>query len=217
MRPTSVENLFMMGGSLYTKNSISGKTLHHERIVKVKGVEYRYWNPYRSKMAALIIKRGAPLKIGTGYRVLYLGAANGTTASYISDLVPKGVVYCVEKSKIAYRDLLRVAIKRKNVVPILGDAQKPQQYFPLIGVTDMLYQDISQPNQAEIFIKNAVALKRGGLAVLMVKARSIDLAAKPKRIYRSVESTLARSGLDVLEVVNLSPYQRDHAAFIVRK
>ncbi|PIY91829.1 fibrillarin, partial [Candidatus Micrarchaeota archaeon CG_4_10_14_0_8_um_filter_60_7] len=75
------------------------------------------------KLAAAIAK-GLVAGIAEGDSVLYLGAANGATPSFVSDLVgAKGMVYCVEFSPRAMRDLIRVCEQRENMVPILADAR----------------------------------------------------------------------------------------------
>jgi len=57
---------------------------------------------------------------------LYLGAASGTTCSHVSDVIgPEGILYAVEFSARCGRDLISMAKKRNNVVPIIEDARKP--------------------------------------------------------------------------------------------
>lgn len=62
-------------------------------------LEYRVWNPFRSKLAASILSGVDNIHIKPGSKVLYLGAASGTSVSHVSDLVgPEGSVYAVEFS-----------------------------------------------------------------------------------------------------------------------
>ena len=62
-----------------------------------------------------------------------MGAASGTTVSHVSDIVGKeGVVYAVEFSHRSGRDLVNMAKKRTNVVPIIADARKPLEYRILV-------------------------------------------------------------------------------------
>ena len=49
--------------------------------------EYRAWNPFRSKLAAAIVGGIEHIHMKPGSKVLYLGAASGTTVSHVSDLV----------------------------------------------------------------------------------------------------------------------------------
>jgi len=63
---------------------------------------------------------------GPGSKVLYLGAASGTTVSHVSDVIgPTGIVYAVEFSLRSGRDLVNMAKKRTNIVPIIADARMP--------------------------------------------------------------------------------------------
>jgi fibrillarin-like pre-rRNA processing protein len=149
---------------------------------------------------------------------LYLGAANGTTPSHLSDIASNGMLYCVEFSKRAFRDLIEVCKKRKNMVPILANANRPEMYRSIVGKVDLVYQDVSQRNQTEIFLKNVKSLlKTQGFGILMVKARSVDVTAKPKDIFKEAERELKENGLKVLETVILKPYEKDHAAIVVEK
>ena len=148
--------------------------------------------------------------------VLYLGAATGTTVSHISDIISDGLIYAVENSPIAMKKLLEVCKKRKNILPILENANHPGRYYHLISQIDFIYQDISQRNQAEIFIKNTERyLKKECYSILIVKARSIDVSLKPKEAYKKVQKTLEENGLKIINIMNLSPYEKDHAAFLI--
>jgi rRNA 2'-O-methyltransferase fibrillarin len=49
--------------------------------------EYRVWNAFRSKLGACIVNGVNNIYMGPGSKVLYLGAANGTTVSHVSDIV----------------------------------------------------------------------------------------------------------------------------------
>ena len=53
------------------------------------------WNPFRSKLAAAILGGVDQIHMPVGSKVLYLGAASGTTVSHVSDIVgPVSVKYC---------------------------------------------------------------------------------------------------------------------------
>lgn len=56
-------------------------------------IEYRVWNPFRSKLAAAILGGIDEVHMPPGSKVLYLGAASGTTVSHVSDVV--GPVSCL--------------------------------------------------------------------------------------------------------------------------
>jgi fibrillarin-like pre-rRNA processing protein len=151
-------------------------------------------------------------------RVLYLGAASGTTVSHVSDMIGQsGLAYCVEISSRPLRDLLLVCSKRKNMVPILADASKPREYCSLIEQVDMIYQDIAQPEQTEILLLNVRAfLKEGGYAMFAIKARSIDVTKEPREIFRDEMEKLEKE-LEILDAKILEPYEKDHAMILLRK
>lgn len=203
---------------LATLNLAPSAQVYGERLVKVGDLEFRIWDSYRSKLAAAIMKGIKHMPISPGAKVLYLGAASGTTASHVSDLVGSGgVVYCVEISSRPLRDLLVVCNRRPNMIPLLADASKPTSYRALIGGVDVIYQDIAQPEQSEILIANAnIFLREGGYAFLALKARSIDVAKEPKDIYAEEISKLEKH-LEIVDVKNLEPYEMDHAMVLARK
>jgi rRNA 2'-O-methyltransferase fibrillarin len=104
--------------------------------------------------------------------VLYLGAASGSTVSHVADIVgPEGVVYAVEFSHRPGRDLIGMAKKRTNVIPIVDDARHPQKYRMLLQMVDVIFADVAQPDQARIIALNAHHfLKQGGAIVISDRA-----------------------------------------------
>lgn len=175
---------------------------------------YRVWDPYRSKLAALYLL-GKGIELVPGMKVLYLGAANGTTVSHVADYTE--VVYAVEFAPRPMQDLLEVARRRKNVMPILADASCPEQYAPLVEAVDLLYQDVAQPDQAAIALRNCIFLKKGGHLVLMLKTRSVDIRKEPAEVFRDTLDILISAGLTIVESTWLAPYHQDHAAIICEK
>jgi fibrillarin-like pre-rRNA processing protein len=175
---------------------------------------YRVWDPYRSKLAALYLV-GKGIELVPDMKVLYLGAANGTTVSHVADYTE--VVYAVEFAPRPMQDLLEVARRRKNVMPILADASCPEQYAPLVEAVDLLYQDVAQPDQAAIALRNCAFLKKGGCLILMLKTRSVDIRKEPAAVFRDTLDILISAGLTVLESTWLAPYHQDHAAIICKK
>jgi len=217
MKKTEMQGIYREKRQIFTENlkSSKGFKVYNEKIVKQNNKEYRSWNPYRSKLASAILN-GLEINIRKNFKVLYLGAATGTTVSHISDIIEDGTVYAVEMSPIAMKKLLEVSKKRKNIIPILANANHPDKYCNIVPHVDFVYQDISQKNQADIFISNiSKYLKRDGYGILMVKARSIDVSLKPKDVYDHVCSKIIESGLKVLNIVNLNPFEKDHAAIFV--
>jgi len=174
----------------------------------------RVWEPYRSKLAALY-HVGTGIEITDTMRVLYLGAANGTTVSHVADYAE--VVYAVEFAPRPMQDLLEVARRRKNVVPIMADATRPSDYALLVESVDLLYQDVAQPGQAAIAINNSTLLKKGGTLILMLKTRSVDVRKEPEEVFQDTIDTLVSIGFIVKESVWLTPFHRDHAAIVCTK
>jgi fibrillarin-like pre-rRNA processing protein len=187
-------------------------SVYGERIWK----GYRIWDPFGSKLAALLQKSRPRLSIAEDSNVLYLGAATGTTVSHVSDIVRSGLVYAVEFSARSMRDLLRLCEARDNIVPILADASRPEEYCALVEPVDMIYQDVAARNQAEIATLNAARyLKHEGGLVFMMKTRSIDVTATPKEVYSSEIRRL--KGLEVQGTIDLLPYHHDHWAVVAKK
>lgn len=174
----------------------------------------RVWDPFRSKLSALYYI-GKGIELTPEMCVLYLGAANGTTVSHVADYTD--TVYAVEFAPRPMQDLLEVAHRRQNIVPIMADATRPELYAPLVEAADLLYQDVAQPDQAAIAIRNSVFLKKGGHLILMLKTRSVDVRKDPAEVFRDTLNTLAAAGLPAIESVWLEPYHHDHAAIICRK
>lgn len=195
--------------------------VYGERIVE----GLRIWDPHRSKLAALIVKSHFAggigglvdeLNLSSDSRVLYLGAATGTTVSHVSDLLPRGLVYAVEFSPRAMRDLLGLCLARENIIPLLEDASHPERYAPFLEPVNLVYQDVAQRNQAEIANRNVARyLKPGGTLILMIKARSVDVTGDPKEVAREEIERL--EGVDVVSVTDLRPFHQDHWAVVAKR
>jgi rRNA 2'-O-methyltransferase fibrillarin len=210
---------------LATLNMVPGESVYGEPRVTVEKkkfvdgvatsdkIEYRIWNCFRSKLAASIFNGIDNIYMYPGARVLYLGAASGTTVSHVSDLVgPEGVVFAVEYSERSGRDLVNMAKKRPNIIPIIEDARKPAKYRMLVSMVDCIFSDVAQPDQARIIILNAENfLKNGGGFVFSIKANCIDSTADPEVVFAQQTDELKKSGFKPKEQVTLEPYERDHA------
>lgn len=196
-----------------TLNLVKGDNVYGEKLVKYEGAEYRLWDPFRSKLAAALKKGMKNMPIKNGTKVLYLGASTGTTVSHVSDIVGmSGIVFAVEPATRVARELIEnVASKRKNVVPILEDARKPNSYFAVFGKVDVIYCDIAQPDQTEIAIANCVAyLKPGGVMLLVIKARSIDVIKEPRAVIMQEAARLEKNGFLIEQILTLDPFDKDH-------
>ncbi len=198
--------------ALLTKNFAPGKRVYNEELVLRGGAEYRTWDPFRSKLAAAILKGLPEGLIGEGSKVLYLGASTGTTASHVSDLVGSGgVVVGVEFAPRVAREFVEnVARERRNVIPFVADARDPSKYA--VADFDVVYCDIAQPDQTEIAIANCGRLlKKGGTLLLAVKARSIDVLKEPRQVFAEEARKLEEAGFKVHQVIELSPFDKDHS------
>lgn len=209
-----VPGVFTDGHSLMTVNGSPGKAVYGERLLMIDGIEYRHWDPYRSKLAAMILLGGRKFLLDESTKVLYLGAASGTTASHVSDIVTNGVVHCVEVSERSFRDLVKVCETRKNMIPILEDANRPEEYAHMIEGIELVYQDIAQRNQVDIFVRNMAAFDAEH-GILMLKSRSVDVNRQPKDVFAEVRRQLVAKLLKVRSMIILERYAKDHAAFIV--
>jgi fibrillarin-like pre-rRNA processing protein len=203
---------------LATENLTVGRNVYGERLIRYKAVEYRVWDAFRSKLAAGILKGLKTVPIKPNHAVLYLGAASGTTASHVSDIVGmKGHVYCVEFASRSLRDLVdNVCAYRLNMSPILEDARFPEKYAMFVsGKADDIYCDIAQPEQARILADNAdLYLKGSGWVVLAVKAQSIDVTKAPSEVYKHEVRVLESRGFSIKQVVQLDPYDKAHAMIV---
>ncbi len=205
---------------LSTLSEDPGTTVYGEDTVKIGDREYRVWDPYRSKLAAAVLKGLSEVPITRGNSVLYLGAASGTTASHLSDIVgEKGRVYCVEFAQRSFRDLVNNASKnRRNMTPIFADARFPQRYRSIVQGVDTVYADIAQPDQARILSENIVQyLSENGDFLFAVKARSIDVSKDPSSIFRRERTLLEEKGHRVREMIRLDPFEKDHCMILGSK
>lgn len=205
--------VYKVGGKLATRSFAPGTRVYGEKLVNEGGIEYRLWDLHRSKLAAAIHKGLKEMPIKPGSTVLYLGASTGTTPSHVSDIVGKdGAAYCVEFAQRSMRELLAVCERRENMLPIMGDARAPQDYAEMLGdqKVDVIYQDVAQPDQAEIFMKNSrMFLKKGGWGMIAIKSQSIDVSRAPKKVF---EEFVAKVGgeIDVGDQIDLAPYDLEH-------
>ena len=219
MQPTEHPGVYTKNERLFTQNpeACKGMRVYNEQLVTEDDHEYRSWNPFRSKLAAAFLK-GLSVPLTSDSRVLYLGAATGTTVSHLSDILTDGIVYAVESSPVALTGLLSVSKQRLNIIPILADANHPERYQHLVPPVDLVYQDISQRNQADIMSRNIrVFLKPEGTGLIMVKARSIDVALRPKQAYEQVATFLKQQRYVVKKILDLAPYEKDHAAILLTR
>jgi fibrillarin-like rRNA methylase len=112
------------------------------------------------------------------------------------------------------RDLIRLAKVRPGLLPVLADARKPETLSPwLPNRVPWLFQDVSQAGQVDLFLgaaKNFLA--PNGLALLSLKSASERISAGgAEEQYAAAAAALSDAGLDVLEVIELTGWEEQHA------
>jgi fibrillarin-like pre-rRNA processing protein len=198
------------------KEVLATKSRYGSHYGERKIGEFREWIPSRSKLAAMFLK-GHIVDIKPNWKVLYLGAASGTTVSHLADIVDEGIIYAVEYSAKPFAKFLQLAEERRNIIPLLEDASTPWKFNGIVEKVDLIYQDIAQKNQIEIFFANAdMFLKRDGEGLIMVKARSIDSTAEPEVVFERVIEEL-KSRFKVIAHGSLEPFHKDHIFVHVKK
>ncbi|PIU20865.1 MAG: fibrillin [Candidatus Diapherotrites archaeon CG08_land_8_20_14_0_20_34_12] len=212
--------IFLVNGRICTKNLVQGINVYGERLFSENGSEYREWVPFRSKLAAAVKKNLKTVPINNAAKVLYLGIAEGTTASHVSDIIGNdGLIVGIDISEKTMRKLLGICEQRKNIIPIIADANQPDRYVESLEHIkfDIIFQDVSQKNQVDILRKNAeIFLKPNGFALLALKAKSISSTSNVKNIFEVQEIELKKH-FKIIERVNLEPFEKDHMFYVLQK
>jgi fibrillarin-like pre-rRNA processing protein len=218
MKPHKVFEIFEDRRRIFTKSIVKGKKPFDERITKCQNSEFREFDPSRSKLSAMILKGCTNIGIRKDDIVLYLGASHGYTCSFVSDIVGKeGLIFGIDPAPRVMRDLVFLSEERQNIVPLLVNANHPEEYLDRVCLADVVYQDIAQKNQAEIFIKNCkLFLKKGGYGLLAVKAKSIDIKRKARSIFIEIREQLEKE-FTVIDYRVLEPFQKEHCMIIIKK
>lgn len=207
------------GRKLFTK-SLPKPAISHfgERIIRQGGDEYREWEAKRSKLAATVMNQCSNTGIREGDTVLYLGASHGYTPSFVSDMLGEdGFMFALDFSPDVVRDLVFLSEKRNNIAPIIANANHPEEYMDRVSQVDVVFQDIAQRNQAEIFLKNCrMFLKDKGYGLLAVKAKSIDIKRKSSEIFQEVREIVGKE-FRVVDFRDLAPHEKEHCMIIIKK
>ena len=207
--------IYIEGKKLYTQSE-TNKSVYGEITKKVSGNYFRYWNPKRSKLSAAFIKGLKSFPFTESSKILYLGASTGTTVSHLSDICVHGSIYAVELAYEPFMKLLSLAENRTNVFPILEDANMVERYSFFVENVDIIYQDISQRNQIQIFNENAEAFREAGKALLVIKIRAISSRQNEDDILNKAISEI--KGFEVVQKVSLVPYDKaNYMLYLERK
>lgn len=207
--------------SYFTPNFVPGVRVYGERLLQVEGLTHqlRFWDPFRSKLAAALKNGWKNVPFVESQSVLYLGCAEGTTSSHVSDIVgTKGFVLGVDVSPTSMRRFIALCEQRTNMAPLLSDATKPQHYPATIQSLrfDVAVQDISQKNQIGIFLDHAYLLRPGGIGLLVIKARSTHISMSAFELIEGEKKRLEEK-FKILETVSLEPFERHHALLVLEK
>jgi len=212
------EGVFLIDHQLATINLTPGHKVYGEQLIKEKNIEYRIWDFWRSKPAAAIKNGLKEFPLKKGMKILYLGIASGTTASHLSDIIGKeGIIYGVDVAERVLRELVTHAEKRGNIIPILADARKPEEYEKnILEKVDLLYEDVADPDQIQILIRNAEKfLKSKGFAMIAIKSQSISSTKPPREVYEECLEKLKKH-FEISDKVELDPYEKAHLFLTMR-
>jgi len=173
--------------------------------------DWRLWDARRSKLGAML-ELGMDTGLSGGDRVLYLGAASGTTVSHVADVA--GPTYAVEFASRPARDLLDAAADRDRLFPLVKDARKPETYAHIVeSELDAVVQDVATSGQARVSTLNRQFLADDGRLVAAYKARSEDVTAEPADVFDDVLAEL-REEFEILETERLDPFHDDHLGVV---
>ena len=197
---------------LFTETVGSPPPVYGERWAEAGGRTFRSFEPGRSKLSAAIVHDWTGPVPSEGERWLYLGAASGTTASHVADLLgPDGELYAVERSPRPFARLLTLAERWPTIVPLLADARQPRDYAGWVPPVRGLYVDVAQPDQVEIVRRNAELFlddAGAGIAVAL-KTSSMGRERDAAGHLAAAEQALA-SVFDLAPSVRLDPFHKGH-------
>jgi len=186
--------------------------VYGERWTEDDERQFRLFEPGRSKLAAAVVRGWSGDLPAPRERWLYLGAASGTTASHVADLVgPEGRVYAIERSPRPFARLLTLAERWPNLRPILADAREPVEYAGLVPPVDGLYADIAQPDQLEIVVRNAGLLLAGDGGRLLVALKTPSMGrARSAPAHRDAFEKALVDLATLAPSVPLEPFHKGH-------
>jgi fibrillarin-like pre-rRNA processing protein len=204
-QPMKIENrrIVVDRNRIFTVSGYN-QSVYGEKVKRANGAYLREWNPKRSKLAAAILKGFVRTPLEDDSNILYLGASTGTTVSHVSDICFRGSVFAVEFSYDSFVKLYTLAAKRNNIYPILEDANMPEKYEFFVDNPDIIYQDIAQRNQIQIFNENSRKFNHAKKAMLIIKARAISSSKSEKSIINSAIRGI--KDFNVRQIIDLKPY-----------
>ena len=216
------------GRRLWSRSADPGQVVHQEQLRRMRGAEWRAWDPTRSKLAAAILRTqgdGRRLLPRVGATALYLGAGHGSSLSHLHDHTcgpaneHKGRLIGVDVAPRCVRDLNALARRRPGLVPVLGDARTATTWQALLPRrVEWLFQDVALAGQHEVFIRACRAsLAPGGIGLLSLKTRSERRRGEADAdIVDLASAACSEAGLEVEEVITLAGWEDGHALIVVR-
>ena len=177
-----------------------------------KSTGWEVWNPYHSKLSAYLIAGGKNWPFKKDSRVLYLGSAEGNTISYLGEVCKTNTITAVEISPVSMAELLVLAKEKENIIPCLCDAHFPEKYRIQANNPEIIYQDIAQNDQVDIFIRNCDYFKPKH-AFLMLKSQSISKLNED--IFKITKKRLSEI-FEKVEIVNISKWAKGHSAYYMK-
>lgn len=227
-RETNMDCLLIEKSTLWTMNATPGKRVYGEKTRRISSREFRKWDPYRSKIAAGMLRtQHDPRNLlpQPGSQVLYLGAGHGTTISHIHDIVCGegnkfgGRIIGIDISPRCIRDLLGLAKVRPGFIPVLADARKSTWEHTIHSQVDWLFQDVSQTGQLDIFLDvSSKHLKPSGRALFSFKMASERWSDEAKTVQiEAMEQRITSSGFDCTEILDLQGFEDEHFLFVISK
>ncbi|KAK1358838.1 hypothetical protein POM88_043312 [Heracleum sosnowskyi] len=164
-----------------TKNLVPGEALYGEELIYIQNedgtdIEYRVWNPLKSKLAAAIMCGVKNICVKPGAHVLYIGDVCEITVTYLSDLVGSdGLVYVVGISDV----VVNMVEKRPNVITIIEKPNLCCNYRMVLGMVDVIFANvvnpIVSPHEAHWIVNNArFYLRAGGHYMISTQANNIN-------------------------------------------
>lgn len=88
----------------------------------------------------------------------------------------------------------------------------PLQYRMLVGMVDVIFADVAQPDQARIVGLNAHHfLKQGGGILVSIKANCIDSTKPAEQVFALEVQKMRAERIKPKEQLTLEPFERDHA------
>ncbi len=197
---------------LWTETVGAPPPVYGERWTEAEGRTYRLFEPGRSKLSAAVHHDWSGPLPAPGERWLYLGAASGTTASHVADLVgPAGRLYALERSPRPFARLLALSERWPNLLPILSDAREVRSYAGLVPPVDGIYADVAQPDQLEIVRANAELFLRGPGAQVLVALKTASMGReRPPAEHLARSETAFEPFFNLAPSVKLDPFHRAH-------